>query len=360
MNLNLFMKSGIEGVLAAAGRFYLSNNTGRSFLAKALLRSRKSLQIRDRWEKEGVHIPPFLIASIASQCNLHCTGCYARAGGACSEDGGSEDLTEGEWKGIFSQAAELGIDFVLLAGGEPLLRRDVIKAAAETPELIFPIFTNGTLLDEDYIELFERRRSLIPIFSIEGTERDTDNRRGGGTYGRIAAAMEELKKRGILFGVSVTVTTENMDRVFRREFLSGLRTIGCGAAIFVEYVPAEKGTEHLAPDENDMRSIKRSVEELKAHIRDMAILSFPGDEEAMGGCLAAGRGFFHINARGGAEPCPFSPYSKHSLREHSLLQTLVSDYFGGLREIAAADGAHMGGCVLFRRSAEVEELTARP
>jgi MoaA/NifB/PqqE/SkfB family radical SAM enzyme len=51
----------------------------------------------------------------------------------------------------------------------------------------------------------------------------------------------------------------------------------------------------------------------------MIFISFPGDEKTSGGCLAAGRGFFHINSHGGAEPCPASPYSDINVRDSSLL-----------------------------------------
>ena len=121
-------------------RFYLGDPVGRAFLVKMLLQSKKSAEQRERHEKAGTHIPPFLIASIASRCNLRCAGCYAQAGGACGEDGAARELTAAQWADIFGQAAELGVSFILLAGGEPLMRRDILEAAAATP-IVYPIFT---------------------------------------------------------------------------------------------------------------------------------------------------------------------------------------------------------------------------
>lgn len=63
----------------------------------------------------------------------------------------------------------------------------------------------------------------------------------------------------------------------------------------------------------------------------MVYLSFPGDEKGTGGCVAAGRGFFHINSHGGAEPCPFSPYSDINVRDTSLKAALNSHLFTELR-----------------------------
>lgn len=52
-----------------------------------------------------------------------------------------------------------------------------------------------------------------------------------------------------------------------------------------------------------------------------------GDEKSYGGCVAAGRGFFHINSHGGAEPCLFSPYSDINVRDTSLWEALKSKLF---------------------------------
>lgn len=87
------------------------------------------------------------------------------------------------------------------------------------------------------------------------------------------------------------------------------------------------------------------------------MLSFPGDEQEMGGCLAAGRGFFHINATGGAEPCPFSPYSHMNLKEQSIISVLESPFFEKVREISAAEALnHKGGCTLFQFEDEVKGI----
>lgn len=85
-------------------------------------------------------------------------------------------------------------------------------------------------------------------------------------------------------------------------------------------------------------------------------MSFPGDEKYTGGCLAAGRGFFHINANGDAEPCPFSPYSDISVRDHSLLEVLDSRLFVKMRQSGMLLGEHTGGCLLFNKEDDVKKM----
>ena len=85
-------------------------------------------------------------------------------------------------------------------------------------------------------------------------------------------------------------------------------------------------------------------------------ISFPGDERSSGGCLAAGRGFFHINAAGGAEPCPFSPFSDTSLLHKPLREALRSPLFSKLKSEGTLFEQHTGGCVLFQQESQVKEL----
>ncbi|URN84271.1 radical SAM/SPASM domain-containing protein [Acetobacterium wieringae] len=357
MNLNSLMDQGIAQIMTTAGRFYLNNPKGRAFLIGLLPELAKSTARRKKQEKEGLHVPPFLIASIASQCNLHCAGCYARAGGSCGTSSGKRDMDAGQWGHIFDQAARLGVAFILLAGGEPFLRRDILDLAGAYPNVIFPIFTNGTMLNQETIEFLDSHRNLIPILSIEGNAKETDDRRGAGTHAQIEMAMGALKKRNILFGAAITVTRQNLPLVTSNDFLEALEDKGCGVTLYVEYVPAEEGTEDLVLMQTQIKQLQALCLELRKSFRRMVILSFPGDEEEMGGCLASGRGFFHINPTGDAEPCPFSPHAKQNLASDSVEAVLRSQYFADLRELAERVGHH-GGCTLFEEKEQVEKLWA--
>jgi MoaA/NifB/PqqE/SkfB family radical SAM enzyme len=264
-----------------------------------------------------------------------------------------------DWGRVFDQAKELGVSFILLAGGEPLLRRDILDEAADRPELIFPVFTNGTMINKGYLNFFDTHRNLIPVISLEGEDYETDLRRGEGVSALIWEAVDMLKERELLFGVSITVTSKNIDTVITDAFVKKLRKKGCGLVFYIEYVPAQEGTDDLMLSKDDQKKLLRRVSFLREEGRSkgMILLNFPGDEKEMGGCLAAGRGFFHINANGGAEPCPFSPYSELNLLDHSLEEVLRSPFFHKVREISRADEEeHLGGCALFRKRKEIEKL----
>ena len=353
-----YMTKGVERVVSDAVKATLKNPKESAFMLKFAAASKRASKKRRKAEDAGEHIPPFLIASITSQCNLHCAGCYSRCNHATVDAAPVAQLTSEEWLRIFDEADELGISFILLAGGEPMLRRDIIEAAGKRPNILFPIFTNGTFMDERYFELFDKRRNLIPIMSIEGEKEITDARRGSGIYDRLIANMDELHRRGLIFGASITVTMENIREVSSSEFLKNLSDRGCKVVIFVEFVPVADDSKELAPGDTERKYLHGEILRLRKEHPEMVYISFPGDEKSSGGCVAAGRGFFHINSHGGAEPCPFSPYSDINVRDSSLREAMNSRLFRTLRENGHLLEDHAGGCVLYEKRDLVEKIMA--
>lgn len=212
-NLEQYLNKGVETIVKGAIRTSLSNPKERIFMAKYAIAQKKASAFRKVTAENGEHIPPFLIASITSQCNLHCVGCYARSNQVYCDGMGEEQLSEIKWASIFDEATEIGIGFILLAGGEPFMRMDIIKQAGKKRNILFPVFTNGTLIDNTHIKFLEENRNIIPIISMEGGKEKTDNRRGMGIYEKLAKVMEDLQKNQIMYGASVTVTKENLIEV---------------------------------------------------------------------------------------------------------------------------------------------------
>ena len=355
-NIQEYLAEGVEYILKDSLRASIRNPKEILFLHKFSKHARKATKIRQKYAKNGQNIPVFLIASITSSCNLHCTGCYSRANNSCSDDAPLDQLSAEEWDDIFTQAKEMGISFIVLAGGEPMIREDVISKASNHPEILFPIFTNGTLIDESYLKLLDDNRNLVPVLSIEGDEEITDSRRGNGVYNMLVESMEVMKKNNIIFGASLTFTKGNLPSLISNEYIDRLYDFGCKVVFFIEYVPVNEETKELAPSDSERELLLTNLEHLREEYHDMLFMSFPGDEKNSGGCLAAGRGFFHINSHGGAEPCPASPYSDINVRDTSIMEALNSRLFKSLRDGGILMDEHEGGCVLFEHRKEVESL----
>lgn len=350
-NLEQYLANGVEHFVQSAVKATLKNPRESAFLLQYGAAVKRAEKRRHAMELKGEHIPSFLIASITTNCNLRCTGCYAQANQGCNT---GNQMPAAQWGRIFTEAAQLGVAMVLLAGGEPLVRKDVIEEAARQPNIAFPIFTNGTMITDEYVQMFNTHRNLVPIVSIEGDEAITDARRGPGIYAATMAAMARLQKLDLLFGASVTVTSENLHEVTSEAFVEDLLQKGCKVLLYISYVPVDERDIALTKAQED--ELDTRVHALRNSGNNMIIVSFPGDEKEAEGCLAAGRGFFHINATGGAEPCPFSPYSDTNLQNTSLQNALKSPLFTKLRTTGILQQEHTGGCVLFYQSDAVKQL----
>ena len=358
-----YMSGSIKRIMSQAYKNILSNPLEARFVLRMQRLFAKTEKLRRRIrEKEGMDVPPFLICSIAVTCNLHCKGCYARSNGIASDEGTptKETLSPEQWKAIFTEAASLGINFSLLAGGEPLTRPDILEAVAQVKDMIFPVFTNGTLIGGRYLDFFRSHLNMVPVISIEGTAIGTDARRGQGVFQRAVKSMEMLREEVLFFGTSITVTTENYREVTSPEFIGSLRKLGCKIVFYVEYVPTEEGTEYLALTDVHVAEMEQIMESRRSEYDDIIFLSFPGDEKELGGCLASGRGFFHIGPDGAAEPCPFSPFSDGNVAKIGIRGALQSPLFRKLREAHALGWEHTGGCTLFEHRDEVEAIAGHP
>lgn len=356
-NLAKFMSDNLRELVLMGYRSVLDNPREARFALQLQRTIARGERRRKRiLKEEGLEVPPFLICSIATTCNLKCKGCYARAGGIAGDEPTKPTLTADDWHRLFEDAAQMGFSVALLAGGEPLTRRDLLEGIASVKEVLFPVFTNGTLIGSQYVEFFKKHLNVLPVISLEGDAMATNTRRGQGVYERALLSMKMLHDAGLFFGTSITVTTENKDAVTSDEYVSRLHELGCKLVFYVEYVPIDPGTEHLAFGDEDVQWMEHRVDELRTTIKDMIFVSFPGDEKLLDGCMAAGRGFFHIGPDGAAEPCPFSPHSDTNAARDGLRAALRSPLFSQLRSASALSWQHTGGCTLYEHRDEVEAL----
>jgi MoaA/NifB/PqqE/SkfB family radical SAM enzyme len=301
--------------------------------------------------RSGRLVPPILIASVTRRCNLDCAGCYAKA---LRPAGAAGELSDERFLELFEEAKELGVSALLLAGGEPLLRRSLLEKTAALGGIIAPVFTNGTLVDREWIEILSSG-SLVPIFSIEGEAGFTAARRGGGVHEAVLEGAARMRERGALFGLSVTVTSRNFGTVLAPAFLEQVDRLGAAALFLIEYVPAVGGTEDLALG-NELHAALAADERLDG--LPYPVLRLPGDEEAFGGCMAAGRGFIHLAPDGRIEACPFAPFSDCSAATGSLAEALESPLMRAIRERHHELTESGGGCALAGKDGWIASLSA--
>ncbi len=281
--------------------------------------------IRKMRETHHCNIPWLILMDPTSACNLHCTGCWA------AEYGNKLNLTYEELSDVIKQGKALGVYFYMFTGGEPLVRKkDLIRLCEEHNDCAFLAFTNSTLVDEDFCQEMKRVGNLALAISLEGSPEVNDLRRGEGVYNKVMHAMDLLKENGLIFGTSICYTSKNCESVTSKEFVKLMVEKGCRFAMYFHYMPVgnDASTELLLTPEQRIY-VKDRVREIR-RLKDgegLFTMDFQNDGEFVGGCIAGGRNYFHINANGDAEPCVFIHYSDANIRTHSLLEILKSPLF---------------------------------
>jgi MoaA/NifB/PqqE/SkfB family radical SAM enzyme len=249
----------------------------------------------------------------------------------------------------------MGISFIVFGGGEPFVRKEMLDITRDHPKMLFMVFTNGLLIDEAVAATLKKQRNLVPVISLEGHEADTDGRRGAGVHARLQTVIERVRNKGVFWGVSLTMTRGNFATLTDERFVGDLVKQGCKLFFFVEYSPVRKGTEGWVVTDEQRQSAARLMQRFRASYPALFI-SVPGDEDAFGGCLSAGRGFIHISAEGNLEPCPFAPYSDVNLRDMPLKEALRSEFLKRIRDNHRELSEAEGGCALWVKREWVRSL----
>ena len=325
------------------------------FFARTVWWQTRAAWRRARLAKQGLHVPPIAIFSITNRCNLHCKGCYAQA----IHREAAEELSSARLREIVAEADALGVSFFVIAGGEPLIRPEILDIARDFPHIIFLLFTNGLLLDTKLITRLAEQRNTVPALSLEGDQAQTDGRRGDGVHEHLRRKMEQLKAAGIFFSISLTLTRDNFDTVTDSSFIERAVASGCRLFFFVEYTPIREETEEWVISESQRQAMRGLVAAFRRRF-PAVFIAVPWDEEQTGGCLASGRGFVHISASGDLEPCPFAPYSDTNLNRISLKEGLRSPFLTAMRAAHHRFAETEGGCALWKNREQVRALLRQP
>ena len=264
---------------------------------------------------------------------------------------------------IVSQGKALGTFMYLFTGGEPLVRKkDIIRLCEEHSDCVFSAFTNGSLIDDAFAEDMLRVKNFVPAISIEGFEEATDSRRGKGTYQETIRAMNILREHKLPFGISCCYTSANADVIGSEEFFDAMIDMGALFAWIFTYMPVgKKAVPELMVTAGQREFMYHQVREFRK-TKPLFTVDFWNDGEFVGGCIAGGRSYCHINANGDIEPCAFIHYSDSNIREKTLLEAYQSPLFMGYRHNQPFNGNMLRPCPVLdnpgRLTAIVEESGA--
>lgn len=294
-----------------------------SFVVGAGLNGTKA--VRANREKYKCNIPWLMLIDPTSACNMNCKGCWA------AEYGHKLNLTYDEIDNVINQGVELGTHLYMLTGGEPLIRKDdILRLCREHQNCTFLAYTNATLVDQKFCEDMKEVGNLTLAISIEGSEETNDFRRGEGAYERTMKALDLLQKNRCIYGLSICYTSQNIDMVTSDEFIDLMVNKGAKFALYFNYMPVGTGAvEELIPTPEQRTHMYYWLKKMRNGKtgKPMFVMDFQDDGEYVGGCVAGGRNYFHINSAGDIEPCVFIHFSDSNIRTHTILEALRNPLF---------------------------------
>ncbi len=299
-------------------------------------------RIRENRERYGCNIPWLILFDPTSACNMHCEGCWSGTYGHKS------NLSYEDMDKIVTQGKELGTYLYMMTGGEPLVRKkEILKLAKKHYDAMFAIYTNSTLIDEEFCREVQSLGNIMFQLSIEGTPDTNDSRRGEGHYRAVIKAMDLLKEHGIIFGTSICYTRANIDAVTDESFLRMISEKGARYGFYFHYMPVgNNAVTDLLPTIEQRKKMIEKIRWVRSPECDIEFfpMDFQNDGEFVGGCIAGGRNYFHINSRGDAEPCVFIHYSDTNIHTHSVLEMLKAPLFMAYHEGQPFNRNHLRPC----------------
>lgn len=326
-----------------------------NLMVNAITGKRQRIQYHHR---TGLQPPYLLVISPTMRCNLRCIGCYA------SEYAKNDEMPLGLLDRILREAKEMGIYFITISGGEPFFRKDLLDLLAKHDDIYFQVYTNGTLIDAPLADRLAELGHVLPCISVEGFEAETDARRGEGTFERILSAMRNLRDRGVFFGFSATATRANNDLLVSDEFVDFWRGQGCSFGWYFNYIPIGREPNlDLMPTPEQRLHRRRRLMDLRERL-PMLLMDFWNDEALVGGCMAGGRYYVHINVHGDVEPCVFAQFAVDNIRSKSLHEVLDSPFFRRIRARQPYSDDYLKPCMIIDHPHVLREVVresgARP
>lgn len=329
----------------------LTTITVNFFINANLIGWKKQEELRNKY---NCNIPWAILLDPTSACNLHCTGCWA------AEYGNKLNLSFDEIDDIIRQGKDMGVYMYIYTGGEPLVRKaDIIKLCEKHNDCIFLCFTNGTLIDEAFANEMLRVKNFVPAISLEGFEKATDSRRGEGVFKKVLNAMELLKTKKLLFGISSCYTSVNYDSITSEAYYDMMINSGAYFVWYFHYMPVgNDASPELMPTPEQRYTVYKRIRDYRTR-KPLFAMDFQNDAEFVEGCIAGGRRYLHINANGDVDPCVFVHYSDSNIREKTLLESLRSPLFQAYHDGQPFNENMMQPCPMLENPEKLRAMVAK-
>ena len=260
------------------------------------------------------------------RCNLHCTHCYCPPGDRQAE------LTTDEVHRLLDDLAEMGTLFLLLTGGDPLLRKDFPELYRHAKQLgmLVTVFTNGTLIDDEICALWaEWPPSLVEI-SLYGLTRETYERvvAVSNSFDRCLAGIQRVLAAGHPVALKTPVTRENSHEIHAiGDFAKDLGVEFRYDPVILATMEGDRSPHALRLDAEEIVALEaRDPEKHRAwgeYLGREAERALPSKKLFSCG---AGQNSLHVDPYGNVQVCLMVKNFRHSLRERPLSEIYYEEF----------------------------------
>jgi radical SAM protein with 4Fe4S-binding SPASM domain len=255
---------------------------------------------------------------LTDRCNLDCVHCYVKQNTSPSEEATTKQVLS-----YIDQSADQGCLFLLLTGGEPLLRSDFqeIYEYAKCRGILVSIFTNGTLIDDTIADFLADLPPYSVEISIYGASAETHDNITGvkGSFQKTMIGFQLLKEHGINTTLKTILMTLNKHEI--KEMLELSKDEGVKFRVDGAIFPRLDGDKtpmqfRLTPEEVVEAEFMLPDREKTWHdFLDKAGRLEPSD--VLYDC-GAGISCFHITSHGRLKPCIMAPGPVYDLNQTSF------------------------------------------
>ncbi len=296
----------------------------------------------------GRRLPVSGSLELTTSCNLKCVHCYLGPQQNRNKTRNLEMSTR-QVISILDEITEAGCLSLLITGGESLLRKDFpeIYRHARRKGLLVSVFTNGTVITDEILELFSDFHPRQVEISLYGATRATYEKitRVRGSYEKCLDGITRLLARHINVKLKTVLMTYN------RHELSAMKEMASEYGVKFRFDPdifpclenEDKSALNLRVPPEEVIEIEASDEERLRHWVDYyeKRKDLPVTENLYE--CGAGLTSFHIDPYGNVSPCLMTPQYKYTLRNSKFI-TRWRDDIAAIREKKPRDGYTCNSC----------------
>ena len=171
--------------------------------------------------------------------------------------------------------------------------------------------------------------------------------------------MELLHSRKLLYGISCCYTSANYDSITSEEYYDMLIRMGAYFVWYFHYMPVgNDASPELLPTPEQRQTVYNRIRDYRTR-KPLFAMDFQNDAEFVGGCIAGGRRYMHINANGDVDPCVFIHYSDSNIREKTLLETMRSPLFQAYHDGQPFNENMMQPCPMLENPAKLRAMVEK-